>query len=168
MDHPSLYDDDIVAWSEEQAAALRALAARPELSNALDWEMIAEEIEGAGRSEVGGVESAILLTLVHVLKYASAPRAQSVSSWRTEVITFQASARRSYRPSMRRRIDWDDLWVTAKRRAEGELAIFGDRLLAGLPDAMPFTPDDIVARDFDMDAALARIATSLARTDDRH
>ena len=26
MDRPSLYDDDIVTWAEEQAAALRALA----------------------------------------------------------------------------------------------------------------------------------------------
>ena len=168
MDHPSLYDDDIVTWSEEQAAALRALAGRPELSNILDWAMVVEEIESVGRSEIGKVESAVTLILVHVLKYASAPAAQSTSSWRTEVITFQGSARRSYRRSMRQRIDWNDLWAMSKTRAGSELAMFGDRIIDGLPAVMPFTPEELTARDFTMDFALERIAALLARHDERH
>lgn len=44
MDRPSL-SDDIVAWAEEQAAAL---GARGELSNVLDWENLAEKFEGVG------------------------------------------------------------------------------------------------------------------------
>ena len=36
MDAATLYHDDIVAWAEQQAAALRELAGRPELSNAVD------------------------------------------------------------------------------------------------------------------------------------
>ena len=48
MDRPSLYDDDIVTWAEEQAAALRALGARTDLSNAIDWENVAEEVESVG------------------------------------------------------------------------------------------------------------------------
>lgn len=106
MDQPSLYDDDIVTWSEEQAAALRALATRSDLSNALDWETVAEEIESLGRSETQGVESALLLVLVHVLKYLSAPSAQSTRSWRVEVVAYHATARRNYKRSMRQRIDW--------------------------------------------------------------
>lgn len=168
MDHPSLYDDDIVTWSEEQAAALRALAARPELSNALDWEMIAEEIESVGRSQTKGVLSALTLMLVHILKYASAPTAQSTRSWRIEVRTFQTTARQSYRRSMRQRIDWDELWQVAKEQAEGQLEMSGDRLLEKLPETMPFSPEELVARDFDMDAALERLAAVLAERDERH
>ena len=47
MDQPSLYDDDIVTWAEQQAAAVRALASRPDLSNALDWENVAARFENA-------------------------------------------------------------------------------------------------------------------------
>ena len=37
------YDTDILEWSEEQAAALRNLGrSRPDLSNELDWDNIAE------------------------------------------------------------------------------------------------------------------------------
>ena len=38
MDTSTLYNDDIVTWAEQQASALRQLAAKPELSNAVDWE----------------------------------------------------------------------------------------------------------------------------------
>jgi len=44
MDAATLYRDDIVAWAERQAAALRALALRPELSNAVDWANLIEEM----------------------------------------------------------------------------------------------------------------------------
>ncbi len=55
-DQPSLYDEDVVAWAEQQAAALRALGARPDLSNALDWENVIEEVESVGLSEIRAFE----------------------------------------------------------------------------------------------------------------
>ena len=168
MDQPSLYDDDIVTWSEQQAASLRALARRPDVSNALDWETIAEEVQSLGRSQVPGVESAILLVLVHVLKYLSAPTAQSTRSWRVEVVAYQATARRNYKRSMRHRIDWEDLWTTAKANAAVSLEMYGDRLVQGLPRAMPFDPEEIVAKDFDMDLALERLAATLEMPTDHH
>ena len=52
MDRRSLYEDDIYAWAEQQAAALRRLAGtRRELPNELDLENLAEEIETALRSD---------------------------------------------------------------------------------------------------------------------
>ena len=42
-DLKSLYKDDTAAWSEQQAAALRA-AARGGSNQLLDWENLAEEI----------------------------------------------------------------------------------------------------------------------------
>ncbi len=84
MDQPSLYDDDIVTWAEQQASTLRELARRPDFSNVLDWENVAEEIESVGRSQISAVEQKRLLTLVHVLKYMSTPSAQSTRSWQVE------------------------------------------------------------------------------------
>ncbi len=165
MDRPSLYDDDIVTWAEEQAAAVRALAERPELSNALDWENVAEEIEGVGRSVIQGVESMLSLVLIHLIKYISAPMAQSTGSWRTEVVIFQATARRSYKAAMRQRIDWDDLWSTAVKAADVSLRSFGDRLVDGLPERLPFTPEELTSKTFDMDFALERLASAMTDTD---
>ncbi|ACL55061.1 DUF29 family protein [Methylobacterium nodulans] len=167
MDQPPLYEEDIVTWAEQQASALRSLAARPDLSNALDWDAVAEEIEEVGASRIRATASALLLVLVHVLKYVSAPTAQSTRSWRAEVITFQTAARGLYTRSTRQRIDWDDLWRSAKRNADASLHIHGDSLIEGLPEQMPFTPEELVAPDFDMDAALSRLGPLLAPTGGR-
>jgi Domain of unknown function DUF29 len=55
MDRPVSYDDDFLAWSEQQAAALRGLAGRRGLPNELDLEHVAEEIEDLGRAEFNTV-----------------------------------------------------------------------------------------------------------------
>src|ERR1700741_4636390 len=46
----SLYDQDFVAWSKQQAEALRT-AARIGSNPSLDWENLAEEIEDLGISQ---------------------------------------------------------------------------------------------------------------------
>ena len=168
MDQPSLYDDDIVTWAEQQASTLRELARRPDLSNVLDWENVAEEIESVGRSQISAVEQKRLLTLVHVLNYMSTPSAQASRSWRVEVIAFHAATRKAYAPGMRQRIDRAWLWKTARIQEEASLRMYDDRLVAGLPDALPFTPDELDSEAFTMDWALERLASTLNRPADHH
>ncbi|MGY2050315.1 DUF29 domain-containing protein [Methylobacterium sp. JK268] len=167
-DQPSLYDEDVVAWAEKQAAALRALGARPDLSNVLDWDNVAEEVESVGRSEINAVEGALRVMLIHVIKLMSAPTAQSTRSWRAEIIAFHATARRRYTPSMRQRIDWDDLWQVSMADAAAALEMHGDVLVSGLPDRSPFTPEELVAKSFSLDWALLRLATTLQNPRDHH
>ena len=57
MGDRTLYDEDILVWSEQQAAALRSLASRHDLPNELDLANVIEEIEDVGRSELHTVES---------------------------------------------------------------------------------------------------------------
>ena len=57
-DLKTLYEEDTVAWSEQQAAALRA-AARGGSNQPLDWENLAEEIESLGKSLRLGLRSQI-------------------------------------------------------------------------------------------------------------
>ena len=46
MDGRSLYDEDILAWAEQQAGVLRRVAADPRgLPNELDLQHLAEEID---------------------------------------------------------------------------------------------------------------------------
>ena len=48
-DVKSLYDEDFVAWTQQQAKALRA-AAGSRTNQPLDWENLAEEVEDLGKS----------------------------------------------------------------------------------------------------------------------
>ncbi|GJE59495.1 DUF29 domain-containing protein [Methylobacterium trifolii] len=158
MDRASLYDDDIVTWSEEQAAAVRALGARPDLSNALDWENVAEEIESLGRSHIQAVESLLLQVMTHLIKRVSAPGSPSIRHWRAEILTFQTSALGHFSRSMRQRIDLDKMWSTAIRIAGAELIAYGNALLPNLPSRCPLRLDDLVADPFEVDAVLQTIA----------
>ncbi len=77
MSHPTLYDHDFYAWSQEQAGLLRA----GKLSEA-DIQHIAEEIESLGRSEKRELVSRLSILLMHLLKWQyQAPRRGR--SWRT-------------------------------------------------------------------------------------
>lgn len=163
MDRPSLYDDDIVTWAEQQAAALRALATRSDLSNAVDWENVAEEIESVGRSHIRAVHNLLVQTLAHLLKRASAPMAPASLHWREEIMTFQLAASSAYERSMRQRLRWDKIWKSAIASAESGLAAYGNELLPSLPDKCPIEPEDLLSEQFDVDQALRVIAEAIGR-----
>jgi hypothetical protein len=162
MDRPSLYDDDIVTWAEEQAAALRALAGRGDLSNVVDWENVAEEIESVGRSHLRAVEGLLIQTLAHLLKRASAPLAPASLHWREEIATFQITAWNAYEVSMRQRLNWTRIWKSAVTAAEAGLSAYGNQLLPGLPNACPIEPEVLLTDRFDIDHTLRMIAASVA------
>ena len=55
-----LYDDDVLLWSERQAALLRAIAAGEPVNERPDWPNITDEVESVGRSDLRAVESLLL------------------------------------------------------------------------------------------------------------
>ena len=63
----ALYDKDFVAWSKQQAEALRA-AARSGSNQRLDWQNLAEEIEGLGISQRSVLRSQIRRIIRHLIK----------------------------------------------------------------------------------------------------
>ena len=64
-----LYDRNLLAWSEQQAALLRRRAAGELVNDAeLDWPNIAEEIESVGTEQVHAVRSFLTRALEHDLK----------------------------------------------------------------------------------------------------
>ena len=162
MDGPSLYETDILAWTEQQAAALRDLAARRDLLNALDLENVIEEIETLGRSELKAATSPIRLMLGHLVKLASVPDSPARGHWAGEIMYWQAEMLASITPSMHQRIDMDLLWRRALRVTEAELAAHGDSTLPGLPDACPLSLADFLAEEFEPRAAVARIRAAAA------
>jgi Domain of unknown function DUF29 len=147
----TLYDDDILLWSEQQAAAIRRLGRNArEVPNELDIENVAEEIESVGRSELAAVESYLELILVHLIRLLVEPDSTSVRHWRSEIVTFHSNARRRYSPSMRQRIDINALWRVARKQSQ--LAYDGPQhqLVAGLPIEAPFGIDELLAEEIDV------------------
>src|SRR5438477_8492390 len=61
----SLYDEDFYAWTQEQAELLRRGGAG---ANGLDVELIAEEIEDLGKSELHACQSLCEHIIEHLLK----------------------------------------------------------------------------------------------------
>lgn len=76
----SLYKQDFVAWTREQASALRA-AARGGSNQNLDWENLAEEIESLGISQRRELKSQIRRIVEHLLKLESSRALDPRNGW---------------------------------------------------------------------------------------
>jgi Domain of unknown function DUF29 len=153
------YDEDVFAWSQQQAAVLRDLArTRRDLPNELDLEHVAEEIEDVGISQLRGVEKLLRRLLEHAIKLASSPTSDAASGWRTEIHTFQSDALTDYTPAMRQRIDLERVWRLAVKDATASLAEYGEPVVA-LPASCPFTIDDLLDEEMDPDEIAAELAT---------
>ena len=75
------YDTDVAAWAESQAAALRQRSV-----NALDWDHLAEEIEGVAANQRREIRSRLRVLCMHLLKWQYQPEHRS-RSWRTTIAT---------------------------------------------------------------------------------
>ena len=76
----TLYNEDFVAWSKEQAQALRS-AARGGSNQKLDWENLAEEIEGLGASQRIALRSQMRRIVQHLLKLEFSPATEPRRGW---------------------------------------------------------------------------------------
>ena len=75
----SLYDTDLVLWAEQQSRALREAGKRS--NEPIDWENVAEEIEGLGRSDRRALASHVVIVLEHLLKLQTSPAADPRHGW---------------------------------------------------------------------------------------
>lgn len=80
-DVKTLYETDTVAWSEHQAAALRA-AARGGSNQPLDWNNLAEEIEGLAKSLRYALRGQISRIIQHQVRLERSPATDPRKGWR--------------------------------------------------------------------------------------
>jgi hypothetical protein len=114
-DLKTLYDQDLVAWSHQQATALRA-AARTGSNQLVDWENLAEEIEDLGRSQRAALRSQIRRIIRHLVKLECSrgidPRrgwVETIGDARSEIEDLLELS-----PSLRAEIDRDVAAQTAR------------------------------------------------------
>lgn len=155
------YETDILLWSERQSDLLRGLKAQaPGVSNELDVENLADEIEGVGRTERRAFESYIKQVFIHLIKMASNPDPRLHADWASEIVGFKFEAENAVTPSMLQRSDVDRIWRNALVNARSALRKHGDDLPNALPKDSPYTFGDVLeGEDIDVAALLARIAS---------
>ncbi|MBC7799585.1 MAG: DUF29 domain-containing protein [Gemmatimonadaceae bacterium] len=151
----SLYDTDILTWSEVQAALLRRLAAGERLNDAIDWPNVIEELESLGRSDLKSCTSLLRQALIHLLKIHAEPGSSAVRHWRGETAGFLIEVRDAYTPSMRQHIDLDALYSSAIYRFRAGAPAKARE--APVSPTCPHTLDDLLAHEPDIDALAARL-----------
>ena len=116
-----LYEEDFYAWSQEQAAPLRAgKAAEADLDN------IADEIESMGRTEKRELVSRLTVLLGRLVKWRFQPSKRG-RSWRLSIKGQRLDIRDllDENPSLKpviARLDWTCLATRVDRRRKGNQA----------------------------------------------
>ncbi len=146
-----LHATDILAWSERQGGLLRRLA-RGERINGVDWPNLIDEVENVGNSELRACVSLLRRAIGHLLKLHFWPGDPAARHWRGEVGAFLADAALAFAPSMRQKIDLDDLYDRSRGVADNMGAI------GSAPARCPFSLDELLARRPDLDGLVAKLA----------
>jgi hypothetical protein len=144
-----LYDEDIVAWSKQQAEALRS-AAHAGSNLQLDWENLAEEIEDLGVSQRSAVGSYVMRIIQHLVKLDHSPAVEPRSGWRRTIRLARLQTHRrleaspSLRPELARIVDEE-----TKRGIESAIADLEEYGEIGEVDANAlrrsrYTPDRVL------------------------
>ena len=135
-----LYDTDLVQWSEQQAQALRSRSA-----NALDWDNLAEEIEGLARSDRREIRNRLAVICAHLLKWQFQPDGRG-GSWRGSIVEARDRIADLIEesPSLR---PYPETVLSAgygagRRKAEAETE------LVGMPEACPWTIEQVLDHAF--------------------
>ena len=146
----SLYQSDYYAWTKDQAAKLRAMAAA-RVNSTLDLENLAEEIESLGRSDWRAARSHLQRVIEHLLKLEFSPAREPRSEWSVSIVQARDELADLLTPALQREIE--DNLVTAfdrgKRDAAKGLRRYGEHETAkALPTVCPYSLDQIASDDW--------------------
>lgn len=138
------YETDVVAWSNEQAAFIRA--GRFDM---LDLEHIADEIEDVGKSERRELRNRMAVLLTHLLKWKHQPerrgssRQKTIKTQRKEIAECIIDTP-SLKPDIVNSDWWEKTWADTLTLATKETGLDFDVF----PEACPWTYQEIVDIDF--------------------
>jgi hypothetical protein len=140
----SLYEQDLDAWALSQASALRAAGQasatgdehKAELLRSLDWENLAEEIEGLARKDRRELGSRVALIVEHLAKLEFSPSVGPRAGWsetvsrerrKIELILRDSPSLRGLMPNFL--VDETDAAIQV---AAHSLELYGEAAAAGL------------------------------------
>ncbi len=149
---PTLYDEDVALWAEQQGRLLRE-AAQLRRNEPIDWDNVAEEIESVGNSQAHEVRNRLLRIVEHLLKLQFSPAQEPRRGWMETILQQRSELELVLEdsPSLQRRLPELLDWVAgraARQTAKG-LALHGE---AGAAEAVlshggRYTLADVLERD---------------------
>jgi hypothetical protein len=144
MPRASLYDTDYYAWTQDQAATLRELAASRS-NMRLDLSQLAEEVEDLGRNELRTVSSFFQQIVTHLLKIQFATIRTPVRHWQREIMNFRLQLAEDLTPSLERKLveTLPTRHGLARNRAIDGLECDQPDIL---PRDLPYTLDQVLGR----------------------
>ena len=152
-----LYERDALAWAERQADLLRRLATGERVNEDIDWPNVIEEVQDVGRSALRSCRSLLRHAMAHLLKLHAWPGSRSASHWREEVESFVGDAEDCFAPSMRQQIDLHGLYRRALKQLRSATDDSGEP--RPVPDACPFTLDDLLTSEADIRTLVQKLDT---------
>jgi hypothetical protein len=156
-------DRDPYAWLLAQAALLERSGAAPK---GLDLKELKRFLDEAAEDMLAAVRSQLVNLMAHAAKVARTSNPQILCHWRSECVESHDRLIDAYRPSMRQSIDRDELWRRAKRKVVASFADHGEAK-PRLPDACPFSLDELVDKDLDVERLAAQLAARSASAEAR-
>lgn len=116
-----LYERDFYLWTQAQAEALRRRSA-----NALDYDVLAEEVEDMGRSAKNAAMSHATRAIEHLFKLAWTQREEPKGGWRREVLVQRKDCKRELTPTIRKLVSdsLEELHVDAAEIASASFAAY--------------------------------------------
>jgi hypothetical protein len=144
-------ETDEYAWARGQAELIALGRARR-----LDLAGIREHLEEMADEMLATVKSHLVNILAHASKAAWSNNREVVGHWRTEITEFRDQLLDAYKPSMRQRIDMQELWERAMRKVGASFRDHGEPPPAH-PAECPYMLDEILDPDLDVDQLVERI-----------
>jgi hypothetical protein len=143
----SLYRTDYYAWTKQQAAELRRLAAA-RVNSTLDLANLAEEVESLGTSQLSGVKSQMRRVIEHLLKLEYSPGTEPRAGWRRTLVEPRDEISDDLTATLRRDAEasLDLLFEQSRRRAK--IALSEREAAQALPAACPYSFDEIISHDW--------------------
>ncbi|MDP2904474.1 MAG: DUF29 domain-containing protein [Methylovulum sp.] len=135
------YEQDIVAWANEQAWLIRH-----KKFELLDIEHLAEEIEDVGKSEQRELANRMAVLLCHLLKWQYQPARQG-ASWQATIKTQRERIKRRLNktPSLNHCLKdsewWADAWDDARDATTKETGVSYEKF----PEKCPWLVEDILS-----------------------
>ena len=140
--HLHSYDEDLFAWSEEQAKLLKARSRA-----GLDWDNLAEEIESLGKSQRNEIRNRLVVLLLHLLKWEYQPDKRKLG-WKASILEartrlnqelLESPSLRSYPATV-----VDKQYAVARMKAAGETELS----LETFPTDCPYPIGDLLDENF--------------------
>lgn len=134
-----LYEEDFYAWTQRQAELLRRL---PAVSNELDVEHIAEEIEDLGRGDLRSAQSLCEHIIEHFLKLEYSGMKDPAEHWQDEIVEWRLQLEKVLTRSIEAKLDLPAGYRAALRLVR-RLERDAPGLMSRLPRGCPYTFEQI-------------------------